>query len=90
MSRYLITTTASIQTCVRCGRLVLDGWSEGLRARVDPHPVDEAKARTAGFETYSIRGGALHWRDPTITYGPTTAPILSTHDCPNSRQGALW
>ena len=90
MNQYLITTKAAVESCPRCHQPTLTGWAEGLHTRVDPTPANETAARSAGVDTYTMRGGALHWRDPTTSYPPTTTPILATHDCPASRQGALW
>jgi hypothetical protein len=42
-----LSTKASLTLCRRCRRAILNGWDDGLIARVEVTPVDEAVAVAA-------------------------------------------
>lgn len=86
-SRHLITTTVTPEIHPRCNTLVLTGTAEGLRACVDPTPLNtagEIAAIVAGLPTYTLlRSGLVH-RDPSRIADPWMAqagPVLPQHAC---------
>lgn len=83
MSQYLITTTATLESCRRCDALLLTGYAEGLRARVNLTPTaDEPAAIRAGLWTYNLRAGQLAYRGDFQRAHPPREPVLVEHRCP--------
>lgn len=60
----LITTSPVVNLCERCGQIVLTGHAEGLRAKVDPTPLDRVQqvlAAVGGLQLYRLhRLGLVH------------------------------
>lgn len=88
--RHLETTAPIVISCSGCLGPVIYGLAEGVAARVDAAPLrtpaDEARAITAGRQTYTLRRSGLIHRDAVRRTDPTLAgPVLAEHDCPRSR-----
>lgn len=87
--RHLETTPPLVHTCRRCGRPVVYGLAEGIPARVDTIPVDQAgeiAAVVAGRQTYTLRRSGLIHRDVRRRSDPTLAgPVLVEHACATRR-----
>lgn len=85
MTGSLITTATLAATHPRCGAAVLEGWAEGLFARVDLTPLNrtgEIHAICAGVETYTLtRIGLVHRDAHRIAGGSVAGPVLAEHRC---------
>jgi hypothetical protein len=85
---HLITTPATIGHCPRCGALVLTGLAEGIRARVDPAPLNRAghiAAIHARLTTYTLtRTGLVAMDANRIGSQRIRGPTLPQHRCGNS------
>jgi hypothetical protein len=78
-----VTTAAEPQPCPRCHALVLDGWAEGLHARVDAAALNrtgELAMILAGRDTYVLTRGGLVLRTEYRVIHPT-GPVLAQHVC---------
>ena len=78
------TTTAQVETCLRCKATILTAWSEGLRVRVDLTGVkDENRIRAEGRQTYTLtRNRQLIHRDAARIAGRSLrGPIVPEHRC---------
>lgn len=86
MSRHLVTTLPSVAVCV-CGRPVIVGLSEGLRAATDPVllgvPAQVVAAR-AGIWVYWLRPTGLHLRETVPDIHPWHVLV------PEHRCGIRW
>lgn len=81
-SRSLITTIPSASSC-HCGRLIVVGLSEGLRAAVDLTALDllaQVVAARAGLWVYWIRPTGLHLRETVPDLHPWHV-LLPEHRC---------
>lgn len=78
-----MTTTAEPQKCPYCPALVLDGWAEGLHARVDAAALNrtgELAMILAGRDTYVLtRAGLVLRTEYRVTH--PTGPVLAAHVC---------
>lgn len=85
MTGPLITTATLAAIHPRCGTAVLEGWAEGLFARVDLTPLNrhgEIAALLASLQTYTLTRIGLVHRDATRIAGATLAgPVLAEHQC---------
>ena len=82
---------ASLRECADCGQpllLGLDDWILAFSARADTRPINtptELAAITRNLNTYELRQGRLHHRQPKdIRRNPASQspwPILTQHKC---------
>ena len=85
MTNHLITTAITGSVHPRCGGPVLVGVAEGINARVDLTPLNQAgeiAALLAGLDTYTLTRGGLVYRDAGRIAGRSIkGPVLAQHDC---------
>jgi hypothetical protein len=98
MAAHLVSTTVSVQSCRRCGCLVLAAWAEGVMTYADVAPVTptgEYVALASGRPSYVLRGGCLvergSWRmdlegPVVIAHRCGDPPLLVAESEPNARQ----
>lgn len=82
--QHLITTPPTSTIHTRCGAPVIEGHAEGLHARVDLNPLNQAgeiQALCDGLQTYTLTTAGLIHRDATRIAGGLTGPILADHRC---------
>jgi hypothetical protein len=81
----LYTSPVTVTTCPRCRRLLLTGIAEGLRARVDPTPINRAgliAAILANRPAYRLtRSGLVHLDQERIKSRTIDGPTVTTHKC---------
>lgn len=87
----MISSPAVLDTCRRCGNLILKGHSEGLMVRADPAPLDrrqEYDAILAGRATYDVHPHGLP-RKPFLWHrhqyrirGARDWNVVADHRCP--------
>ncbi|MGC5019038.1 hypothetical protein [Micromonospora sp. DT47] len=87
MTAHLITTDVTGGIHPRCGTTVLTGNAEGVFARVDLVPLNQAgeiRALCAGLQTYTLTRLGLVHRDACRIAGTAlrnAGPVLAEHRC---------
>lgn len=86
MTKHFISTTAEPATCPRCDTAILVALDEGLDARADPAPLDQAAevdALLTGRRTYTrTPGGQLVERTADrISGGSLRGTVHAEHRC---------
>ncbi|MEV4837771.1 hypothetical protein AB0K05_24835 [Nonomuraea sp. NPDC049486] len=87
----MISSPAVLDTCRRCGNLILKAHSEGLAVRANPQPLDpraELGAILAGQATYDLQPLGLP-RKPYLWHrhhfriaGKREWKVVADHRCP--------
>jgi hypothetical protein len=92
-SHQRLTERVCLQECFRCTQLILRALTDGLDTRVDPTPIDlhtELQAINAGRLSYNIITTQQHlelaWRSPIQIRANKTAPVVTTHLCPDGHR----
>lgn len=88
----MISTPAVLDTCRRCGALILIGQSEGLTTRANPAPLtpqEEYDAILLGHATYDVhplglprRPFLMHRHSFRIARGRREWKVVADHHCP--------
>lgn len=87
MTAHLITTAVAGSIHPRCGATVLTGNAEGVFARVDLTPLNQAgeiHALCDGLQTYTLTRLGLVHRDACRIAGTAlrdAGPVLAEHRC---------
>jgi hypothetical protein len=91
---HLISTPATAQTCPRCGAPILTALDEGIPARVDQDPVDNAGEISAildGRWTFVLTQfrHLVHRDAHRITAGKPRGTIHAEHHCTRNIQTTI-
>lgn len=85
MSIHLVTTTPDVDLCRTCHHIVLVGYAEGVRARVDPRPLARDGQIAAILDRREIhaltRTGLVHIDSQRAKGTRIHGPRLAQHRC---------
>jgi hypothetical protein len=80
----MVSTPATVGHCPRCRAQILNGWAEGLLARVDLTPLTvagEHALRQGGRETYALAATELIALDAWRATDHAHRLLLPGHEC---------